>query len=53
MRTIMISLPICLGRRMRTKRETRTISSLTGRKTKRRKMNVKKMKMGLIHMPKI
>lgn len=34
------------------KKERRTISSLIGRKTKRRKMNVKMTKMGLIPMPK-
>ena len=55
MRTIMISLPIYLGRKMRMRmtRETRMISSLTGRRTKRRKMNGRMMKMGLICMPKI
>ena len=49
----MNSLPIYLGKRMRMKKEARMISSLTGRKTKRRKKNVKMMKMGLTRMPKI
>jgi len=53
MRTIKISLLIYLGRRMRMKIEMRMTSSLTGRTTKRRKKNVKMMKMGLTRMPKI
>ena len=47
-------MPIYLGRRTRrTKRETRMISSLRGRKTKRRKMNGRRRKTGLIRIPKI
>ena len=47
-------MPIYLGRRTRrTKRETRMISSLRGRKTNRRKMNERRRKTGLIRMPKI
>ena len=35
------------------KRETRMISSLIGKKTKRRRMNGRRRKTGLIRMPKI